>query len=566
MSTAGPAHRVQSAVVEYGYPQGHLGHLGTEEEAAFKNFKALCAEKGYYTAGETADQNSHDDETLLRFLRARRFIVADAFAQFKDTEDWRKANQITQLYETIDLEHYEETRRLYPQWTGRRDRRGIPVYVFEVKHLHHKAMAAYEKSAQKTHTKAQTDGKTSQKMLRLFALYENLVQFVLPLCSQLTDRENAKTPITQSNNIVDISGVGLKQFWNLRTHMQDASTLATAHYPETLDRIFVCFFWPCSCARHGRCSAYTPKILCWKFWKNCLGYSSPERQSRKTVAKSLNGSGNQDDCSKLVATLSSLLGCTRNNDHILCASELWERYGLSIIGAPAFFPTVWGWIKKWFDPITTSKIFILSSHDMKKTLESFIDPKNIPKKYGGELEFQFGDMPLLDPAMANITTWENGKTDLAHGPMIWKKEGEYLRAVAVGSESEGLKVRRENICLVKRPVFEPEPEAVVVPQEDGILEIPTDAPILRPELLTAPTETDLPSTITLTGPPTEAAKAEKEQKVPGDGPAVLDGTKPVDAAAVGDVLKQLSLDEKKEGLVNGSVTATAPVVTEGKTS
>ncbi|CAG8970829.1 hypothetical protein HYALB_00001617 [Hymenoscyphus albidus] len=475
MSTAGPAHRVQSAVVEYGYPQGHLGHLGPEEEAAFTNFKALCAEKGYYTAGETADQNSHDDETLLRFLRARRFIVADAFTQFKDTEDWRKANQITQLYETIDLEHYEETRRLYPQWTGRRDRRGIPVYVFEVKHLHSKAMAAYEKSAQKTHTKAQTDGKTSQKMLRLFALYENLVQFVLPLCSQLTDRENAKTPITQSNNIVDISGVGLKQFWNLRTHMQDASTLATAHYPETLDRIF-------------------------------------------------------------------------------------------IIGAPAFFPTVWGWIKKWFDPITTSKIFILSSHDMKNTLESFIDPKNIPKKYGGELEFQFGDMPLLDPAMASITTWENGKTDLAHGPMIWKKEGEYLRAVAVGSEGEGGKLRREDVCLVKRPLFEPEPEAVVVPQENGILEIPIEAPILRPELLTAPTETDLPSTIMPTGPPTEAAKAEKEQKVPGDGPAVLDGTKPVDAAAVGEVLKDLSLDEKKEGLVNGSVTATAPVVAQGKTT
>jgi hypothetical protein len=42
-----------------------------------------------------------------------------------------------------------------------------------------------------------------------------------------------------STNIVDVSGVGLKQFWNLKSHMQDASVLATAHYPETLDRIFV---------------------------------------------------------------------------------------------------------------------------------------------------------------------------------------------------------------------------------------------------------------------------------------------------------------------------------------
>ncbi len=103
-------------------------------------------------------------------------------------------------------------------------------------------MLAYEKSAKETHTKAQIDGKTPPKLLRLFDLYENLVRFVMPLCSALTDRDYPGTPITQSNNIVDISGVGIKQFWNLRTHMQDASTLATAHYPETLDRIFVCPF------------------------------------------------------------------------------------------------------------------------------------------------------------------------------------------------------------------------------------------------------------------------------------------------------------------------------------
>jgi hypothetical protein len=53
-----------------------------------------------------------------------------------------------------------------------------------------------------------------------------------------------------------------------------------------------------------------------------------------------------------------------------------------IIGAPAFFPTVWGWIKRWFDPITTSKIFILSHHDLLPTLEAFIEPANIPNMEG----------------------------------------------------------------------------------------------------------------------------------------------------------------------------------------
>ena len=96
-------------------------------------------------------------------------------------------------------------------------------------------MGAYSSST----SKAKTKGPSPTRMLRLFALYENLTRFVMPLCSAVPGRPNPETPVDQSNNIVDISKVGLKQFWNLRSHMQDASTLATAHYPETLDRIFV---------------------------------------------------------------------------------------------------------------------------------------------------------------------------------------------------------------------------------------------------------------------------------------------------------------------------------------
>lgn len=168
-------------------------------------------------------------------------------------------------------------------WTGRRDKRGIPVYIYKVSALDSKTMNAYFKSSQRTNlsisstasamsvTEPSTPtssgffaapGKNSQhahkdtppRMLRLFAIYENLTRFVMPLCSLAPGRPNPEAPITQArrprrprrpltrlqtNNIVDISNVGLRQFWNLRTHMQDASTLATAHYPETLDRIFV---------------------------------------------------------------------------------------------------------------------------------------------------------------------------------------------------------------------------------------------------------------------------------------------------------------------------------------
>lgn len=39
-------------------------------------------------------------------------MPADAFEQFKTTEDWRVANDIDVLYRTIDLNAYEQSRRL----------------------------------------------------------------------------------------------------------------------------------------------------------------------------------------------------------------------------------------------------------------------------------------------------------------------------------------------------------------------------------------------------------------------------------------------------------------------
>ncbi|KAK4224065.1 SEC14 cytosolic factor [Podospora fimiseda] len=354
---------------DIGYPHGHLGHLTVDEDNSLQQFKKLLQDKGIYTPAQGGDkQASHDDQTLLRFLRARKWVPADAYQQFKDTEGWRKANQLEVLYDTIDIDAYEETRRLYPQWTGRRDRRGIPLYLFQIRHLDSKTVAEYEKKSEKTNaSKAQSDGSTPQRFLRLFALYENLTRFAQPLCTQMTDRDNAETPITLSTNIVDVSQVSLRMFWNLKSHMQAASTLATAHYPETLDRIFV-------------------------------------------------------------------------------------------IGAPYFFSTVWGWIKRWFDPLTVSKIFILSPSEVKSELEKFIEPQNIPKAYGGQLDFDFADRPNLDPNILRAVKWENGHTSFPEGPVRWRpiEGGKRLECVALGYKNGVKREERVGTIAVAFPA-EPAP-------------------------------------------------------------------------------------------------------------
>lgn len=114
---------------------GHLHHLTPEQEAKLVEFKTVCEQKGYYKPEKDGQPASHDDATLLyvfygsinnliservadnialarRFLRARKFDVNGAFNQFKDTEEWRKTNNIESLYENIDVESYEESRRM----------------------------------------------------------------------------------------------------------------------------------------------------------------------------------------------------------------------------------------------------------------------------------------------------------------------------------------------------------------------------------------------------------------------------------------------------------------------
>lgn len=94
------------------YPTGHVNHLSAAQTAALDDFKLLCQQNGYYTPATASAPATHDDETLLRYLRARKFVSKEAFGQFKDTEDWRKENKLDSIYDSIDVDEYEETRRL----------------------------------------------------------------------------------------------------------------------------------------------------------------------------------------------------------------------------------------------------------------------------------------------------------------------------------------------------------------------------------------------------------------------------------------------------------------------
>lgn len=116
----------------------------------------------------------------------------------------------------------------YPHWTGRRDRRGLPICFFDISYLDAQRMKSYTGSA--------------NEVIRALTVHDGLTRFVLPLCSMAAACTGTSTPISSCLYIVDISTFGLKQAWSLRKYTQDISKLLATSYPEVIDRVWVSAF------------------------------------------------------------------------------------------------------------------------------------------------------------------------------------------------------------------------------------------------------------------------------------------------------------------------------------
>ncbi|KAF8073450.1 CRAL/TRIO domain-containing protein [Lyophyllum atratum] len=295
------------AASQYDFFSGHLGHLSAAQQEALETFKTNLAKAKLYTPPTDLSNASHDEPTLLRFLRARGFVPGAAEKQFSDTEKWRKEHDVDNLYNTFDPVEFHSAKRFYPRWTGRRDKNGLPLYVYRLASL-----APLQKELDAV--------PLERRYQRIVALYETMVRFAFPLCSHLP-HPSQSTPISSTSTIIDLEGVSISSMWHLRNHLQEASRLATANYPETLSTI-------------------------------------------------------------------------------------------AIVNSPSFFPTIWGWIKGWFDEGTRHKIHVLGK-DPGPKLRDLVDARNLPKQYGGELEWKFDDEPSLDDDAKAVLK------EMPEGPMIF---------------------------------------------------------------------------------------------------------------------------------------------------
>ncbi|KAL3440693.1 CRAL-TRIO domain-containing protein [Aspergillus insuetus] len=317
--------------------------LSEQQIAAFETLKLRCAEAGLLSRpsalndGEVED-GLNDDPTLLRFLRARRYDVQGALKQFKEACRTWETNNVSQLYNEMEIESFENARPLYPHWSGRRTRAGRPIFLFDFAYLNQTVLASYEKNRGGSISSTQASLQQREASTAL----DSVTRFVLPLCSVMKDRPEPASPITSGVFLVDLAAFTLKAGWGVKNYTQDISGLVATGYPEIVHQVF-------------------------------------------------------------------------------------------LLNAPSYFAMMWAIMRKWIDPDTAEKVQFLTASEALATLSKYIEPENIPRRFGGDFDWSHG-MPVdLDAGIRGALTWR-GEQKLPQGPIKWELDKSGRRAaVAVGS-------------------------------------------------------------------------------------------------------------------------------------
>ncbi|KAJ5733774.1 SEC14 cytosolic factor [Penicillium malachiteum] len=215
-------------------------NLPEQHIPAFETFWKLCDEAGLLAkpAGLSGNEEQHglnDGPTLLRYFRAGRFDPDRSLKQFKQARKTHIENQILFQYNEIDVLEFERARLLYPHWSGRRSKEGLPICLFDSEHLNKSTIATYEK------TRGMDIGKDASVTAtqRASIAHDYLTRFVFPLCTAMKDRPRPNVPITSAVYLVDISTMTMNQVWDIKNYTSDIAQLLMTGYPEILGRIFV---------------------------------------------------------------------------------------------------------------------------------------------------------------------------------------------------------------------------------------------------------------------------------------------------------------------------------------